>query len=192
MAEEENNEDDKSKTVATASGSATVSVGSSQTAIGIPGVVSAHKERKNQIIQQVPDSGEIDSDLKEDIRSFFLWGYGVIELYSAHLIRVHIIDDRYERKTWNYFKGGSGPTMSQFNRQVLLQQAGIFDGIQGRIDDLKNTRNDLAHEPFKPIQWREQNIAEEMEELVDIIDTLYAALTDEDLKEDLRAGHGLE
>lgn len=192
MAKEENDEDDKSKTVATDSGSATASVGSSQTAVGLPELVSTHKDRKNQIIQQVPDSGDIDSELKEEIRSFFLWSHAVIELYSAHLIRVHIIDDRFDQKTWDYFKPGSGRTMSQFNRQVLLQQAGIFDGIQDRIDDLKGTRNTLAHEPVTPIQWEEQNIAAQMEDLVDIIDDLYAALTDDDVKEELRAGNGLE
>ena len=172
---------------------ASVSAGDSDSAsvIGLGGIVSSHKERKEQIVEQVPDSGDIDSDLKDDIRYFFLWSHAVIEYYSAHLIRLYLIDDNFDKATWDYFIGGSGRSMSQSHREEILTQGGIFDGIEGRIGNVRCLRNRFAHEPFSPIQWEEDNIETKMGALIDIIDKLYSALDDEEVKKEIRSGKGL-
>lgn len=182
--EGEDNGEDKSKTVATDTGSTTASVGGTSEAIGVARLVSSHRNRKDQIVKQVPDSGDLNDDLEDAIRSFFLWGYAVIEYYSAHLIRTYIIDDKFNKSTWDYIRGESRPSMSQSHREELLKQSGIFDGIEGRISNVRYIRNKLAHEPFSPIQWKEDNIETEMKKLVEIIDKLNSALDDEDVKEE--------
>jgi len=143
-------------------------------------------------VQQTSDSDDIGGDLRDDIRFFFVWGYAAIEYYSAHLIRTYPIDDRFDKGTWGYVIGESRPSISQSHREELLKQSGIFNGIEGRIGNIRQLRNKFAHSPFKPIRWQEDDVEREMEKLIDIIDTLYAAVDNEEVKEEIRTGGGPE
>lgn len=134
----------------------------------------------------------IDRETRDNIRFFFLWGFAVIEYYSAHLIHKYIINNQFDNEVWDYLIGESRPSISQPHRQELLKQSGIFDGIEDRINRIRYFRNKFAHNPFTPIRWEEGNVESNMEELVDIIDTLYAALDDEETQEEILTGNGLE
>lgn len=114
------------------------------------------QERLNQINQKIAaNNGQLSSEIKEEIRTFFLVSHAVIEEHTGKLIYSEVIDASAKNQAViDYLLGESRPSMGQIHREEILRRAEVISGsLFSDLQEVRGARNQLAHQYATPIDW---------------------------------------
>jgi CRISPR/Cas system-associated protein Csx1 len=105
-------------------------------------------EIKNKMKSEPDDFEEVDKEIIESIRTFFLVSDALIEERTATLVYSEVVDeDVKSSEVRQYFNGEARVSMSQSHRENLLHASGIISGeLLSSLQKARSGRNAVAHE----------------------------------------------
>lgn len=101
--------------------------------------------------EQRTDQIHITGSNAYDVLSYFTAAASVIEYRSAWIIHEQFIDDKFKQKegTWKLLRGPTGFNQKQ-REQWLLRTGVINNSLHSKMNELREMRNSLIHDPYAP------------------------------------------
>lgn len=140
------------------------------------------QNRFDEIKQEISaNNGEVTSEIKDQILTFFLISHAIIEEHTAKLIYAEVIDDSAQnQEVLDYLIGDANPSMNQKHREDLLYRADVISGsLLSNLQEVRGTRNTLAHQYGRPLDWSD-NLESKAETAVNAFDELHAICVNND------------